>query len=377
MICSAIQQNLKLFLDDLLAEEEFQGFHAHLDICPSCRRYVEAVGSFSYQIKELSYLEIPADLESTIIFRLKKESEAAHPKNFVFKGFALFLTAALFFSIAGLFFLKKHPIVPPKKSESSVVITKEIVPGASFFPREEKQEESKPFIETQQIVAGSSAQASTATPVVPPRIEKTQPNAPAASAVPPAPRDISPAEIEPHPPLHWHLPYSEEPKKGAFLEALNSLSLQPDPAFSDLFILEVNLEQLDHLLAALKPTFPKPIAFYAAELLKFPIPRSSPTRLSIYLENTAAAGPNPLHWHLVFSQPNRDRLFDIANELGISLDYKSDDIVVFSVSTTKVEEFMQRIMEIEGVTPEWKLHPVPKGSLVSYNLQVTIHTKEK
>ena len=83
MICSDVQQRLKQFLEDLLEEREYQEIRAHLEECVSCRKYALSIASLSYRLKEMGQIEVPKDLLSTVLYRLRHcgpESAAALPQ---------------------------------------------------------------------------------------------------------------------------------------------------------------------------------------------------------------------------------------------------------------------------------------------------------
>jgi len=70
--CDDIGKKLKDFVGDLLAESDYQAFVDHLDDCPKCTSYVRGMGSFSNQLWELGDIEVPSDLDSTILFSIQK-----------------------------------------------------------------------------------------------------------------------------------------------------------------------------------------------------------------------------------------------------------------------------------------------------------------
>ena len=71
--CRDVAQRLQPLLDDLLQEEEYQTLHLHINGCQRCQTHVRSVGSLSYAVKMLGAVQAPADLSSTILFRLRAQ----------------------------------------------------------------------------------------------------------------------------------------------------------------------------------------------------------------------------------------------------------------------------------------------------------------
>ncbi|GEM_PF-4938559 len=78
--CKEVRGQLAAFLEDMLAEDEYQALHAHLTYCAECAKQAEAVDSLSNQIRALCRVKVPEDLADTIVFQIKKQ-----PKRFTFE----------------------------------------------------------------------------------------------------------------------------------------------------------------------------------------------------------------------------------------------------------------------------------------------------
>jgi anti-sigma factor RsiW len=77
MTCLDIKEKIKPFIDDLLAEDEYQDFVSHLEGCAECRGYVAAFGSISNQLLKLGNVNVPPDFASTVLFKLKQPGQEA------------------------------------------------------------------------------------------------------------------------------------------------------------------------------------------------------------------------------------------------------------------------------------------------------------
>ncbi|MFC1509972.1 zf-HC2 domain-containing protein, partial [Candidatus Omnitrophota bacterium] len=68
--CDDIKKKLKPFQQDLLAENEYKAFAAHVDECPKCKQYIGSIDFLSNQLWKLGDVKVPSDLSSTILFKL-------------------------------------------------------------------------------------------------------------------------------------------------------------------------------------------------------------------------------------------------------------------------------------------------------------------
>ncbi|HTZ11434.1 MAG TPA: zf-HC2 domain-containing protein [Candidatus Margulisiibacteriota bacterium] len=126
MNCPDIREKLQLFLEDLLAEEEYKAFCVHIDNCNRCKVYVRSIGSLSNQLWKLGQIEAPSDLLSTIQFKLTHAQENGRmaktritKKQVILSITLLILTIAL---ILGAGYFKKRRQKPPSESESKALI---------------------------------------------------------------------------------------------------------------------------------------------------------------------------------------------------------------------------------------------------------------
>src|SRR3989338_8519785 len=91
MICGDIKSNVKQFIDDRLVETEYKAFFRHLESCPECKEYVRSFGALSNHLWKLNEIQVPSDLSSTILFKLKRlgsgAEESRQPLGFYQKLF--------------------------------------------------------------------------------------------------------------------------------------------------------------------------------------------------------------------------------------------------------------------------------------------------
>ena len=97
--CSDIKNRVKLFLEDMLSEQEYQAFAGHIEGCPSCKTHVRTFGTLSNQLWRLGDVVVPSDFVSTVLFDLQHHPSAAaqvkpaKPRKFVI-GVILVIVAA-------------------------------------------------------------------------------------------------------------------------------------------------------------------------------------------------------------------------------------------------------------------------------------------
>lgn len=128
--CNEVKNKLKPFLEDMLAEDEYQAFVAHLESCPKCKDYVRSIGALSNQLWKLGDIEIPSDFVSTVIFNLKHPKPPVPPvtRPAVFKKLTVGIILSLLIIAILLWtspYFKKF-IIPQKVSETPI-ITKQII----------------------------------------------------------------------------------------------------------------------------------------------------------------------------------------------------------------------------------------------------------
>jgi hypothetical protein len=75
--CDDQHKRIRLYLDDLLDEPDYQSVRAHLESCPGCAAFTAATGSLTYRLEELGRVRVPADLCQTVLYQAKAPARAA------------------------------------------------------------------------------------------------------------------------------------------------------------------------------------------------------------------------------------------------------------------------------------------------------------
>ncbi len=126
MNCDNIKQNLQTFFEDLLAEEEYKAFCAHIEICDKCKVYVRSIGSLSNQLWKLGQIEVPQDLISSVQYKLVHPEEKEQPakakitKKQIVAGIALIISIIVL--VLGTSYFKKQRAKPPKESKAKALL---------------------------------------------------------------------------------------------------------------------------------------------------------------------------------------------------------------------------------------------------------------
>jgi len=112
MTCGDIKERVKQFLDDLLAEDEYQQFIKHCECCAGCRDHVTSLGSISNQVWKLGDVAVPPDLDSAALFKLQQLEEGIRlPKAAVTKRDVVIAALSMIMvlaAVAGLSYFKNR-----------------------------------------------------------------------------------------------------------------------------------------------------------------------------------------------------------------------------------------------------------------------------
>ena len=205
MTCSEVNKQLKQFLEDLLAEEEYLAFFDHLESCPGCKDYVNSFGSLSNQLWESGNVKVPSDFSATVIFKLKQSEQeigthqSAVPKKVVI-GILIFIIGALsvFFGI-GYLKTRKH-----SQTDQALKVSTQII------RRPLSDREAQPLL--QQLETMASGLGAVKKETGGKGSEGTIPAQENASLTDISSKEISPS-IPAVKPLHWHVLVSEKSDK--------------------------------------------------------------------------------------------------------------------------------------------------------------------
>lgn len=313
MTCNDIKKKLKSFLEDLLSEKEYQAFAAHLRGCSHCKQYVGSIGSLSNQLQQLGDVRVPSDFSSTVIFKLTQDEQktrarrsAASKKLAVRVLVAVLAGLTLFF---GVHYLKTNirpqetyepssPLAPPERGQSEEVSTKDRDYVSVTF---EYEKESVPIVS-------------------PPKKNQI--------AVPESPS------------LHWHLQYTEDDHRAKLVHMLTALGIRAKYQSYDLVLFAAKGREIEHLLEKIILTFQGAgsLRDCTAGVLVSP---NENCDVSIYLEHKRVPVP---HWHISFTLPHQKlKLLDMIKNERWSVDYESEDLIVFFLPGIYIKKLKVRI----------------------------------
>ena len=342
MDCSDIRKKLKAFMDDLLIDDEYQAFVNHLNSCRKCRDYVRKTGSISNQLWELGDIDAPSDLSATILFRLKQAEQEIRKPWFVISKKLNIGILVVILAVAILFFGIKHlkHRRSLKEADEALIVTATLERRPTMSDREAKLlfEELKRIMkavgvpEKKETVGGISEKKGIAKERL--FTEKT------SAAVDSS--DMAEVQIVESKPLHWHFIYSKEAEKTKLLDVVSILGIRLDYQDSNLFVFNVTGEELDSLLEQIMFVFRQrnPLHNYSAGAAIFPERKS---RVSIYFENKKDKSSDTLHWHISSTSRRKSKLLNIIREMDASVDYKSEELIIFSIARTEAAKLKSRI----------------------------------
>lgn len=371
MTCSDIKQKLKPFLEDLLAEEEYQAFLAHLDSCTKCKEYVSAVGSLSSQLWKLGDVKVPSDFSSTVLFKLKQAEQEIRAPKFVISKKLLVGTLTFIIAAATLFFginYLKHRRLSKEVDET---------------PRVEVYIERKPAISDREAKSllgkleeiDAMLRVSEKEAVIEEDSEKKTPTSEKPLVVSKVSDKEEEIIISKPRPLHWHFLYSEKSEKEKLLKALNALGIRLDYQAYDLLLFTATGEKLEHVLEQILLTSQGASSLLRDFTSTVPTFPDKEYRVSIYLEKKEASA---LHWHISFALPHqKPQLLDIIQKRGGPIDYESEELIIFSIPGAEVEKLRARILAMRVGLSEFGQLELKEDLLVSGPVTISIYFSKR
>jgi len=357
--CSEVKDKLKPFLEDMLAEEEYQAFVVHIESCPKCRDYVRSISALSNQLWKLGDIEVPSDFVSTVIFNLKHPTPAVPPaaKPAIFKRRAVVIAVSILIAstlFLGIAYFKKFKV--SQKVSEAPIITKQIITEQ----KPPSDQEAAMFLEELKEIKEALG----------PSQKDEIAEKPPAVTVPSASKEAS--IVMPNP-LHWHFLYTEEAEKRKLLDALNSLSIIPEHKTQDLIIFNATGEKIDKVIeqaiSSSKQNIPLRDFTTGA-----PISKDKESRVTLYFDNVKTQIANVLHWHVVLmSTQQKDKLLEIIQSIGGSIDYESEELFVFSIPKTEIKKLKKRIQVMGFIFTEFGKLELKEGQLSSIPVKVSIY----
>ncbi|HTL48333.1 MAG TPA: hypothetical protein VL688_09790 [Verrucomicrobiae bacterium] len=365
MNCRDVEMQVRPLLEDLLAEEEYQEAHRHIESCPNCRQYVSAIGSISHMLKELGDIPAPRDLADSILFRLqsgKGEAKAgtgsAGRRKFHPAAAAAAVTAILvaaFFLRHGASSGKKVSPAPAQAGSAALSVIAREIPTDEAAQAYEKLKTISNALET---VDRQKAGA----PV--PIVKSKSLSGPAVfSAGSRAGQKVVS--------VHWDFSPSDEQEGEEMFKALEKAGLPYVYKHPDFAVVRFSPPQFEEFVQETKPLIPG--AFKDANFDA--IAAQDQVQVSVYAGKSQAA-PDFLHWHAALPLRLGARLRDTLLEMGATLDFDSPGLVIAGIPSSDVKALSLAIQALEGVSVEspFPSPEVPPG--FSYRILVSIFLTE-
>ncbi len=364
MMCDDIDKKLKHFLGDLLSDPDYQAFVDHLDGCSKCASRVRMMGSFTNQLWELGDIEVPSDLDSTILFQFnqaKKEprkSKPKKPRKLVIGVVILIIGLIAFFGWKKFF--KPEELNVEQVSDDAVIVQATAI----------KKKVSAPDPEAERLYRQLKDMAESLAPMVPKTIEKK-----VSEKKPSQEKEVVPVVKEPVASpssydaysLHWHIPYFTESDIKQLVSTITMLNIDldyDDPNFVIFktinkriktikagvqFTHKIQLDLPDFIMDGSDPNgdVVVSISFTGQE----PTYSTSVARggaLSSFEQATSEAG-NSLDWHILLVSAQQDALLDIIQGNRGRIEYASKEVVVFSMPGGRINDLAKEIQSAGGI----------------------------
>jgi hypothetical protein len=350
MNCATIQKKLKPFLEDMLTEEEYQLFALHLDQCAECRLHVGRVGSLSNQIHELGQMEAPSDMAATILFRLKQSSQGSGASQFAVPGKKM-ISGFIFCLLAAAVVIGYFYFLKPKNIQSSGMVTSVI--SRNNLPL--KSGEAEALLNQLHSIANSvRAEEKNLS-----ELKDIQDKASDQQAVSKEPfinvesekqageKQVNQTVLF----LHWHLLCGKEIIKTEFRKILGESGVSYQEPAPDFFILSALGKKIRDIFDQIQTSYPEHVKLNA-----FGVEETLPKQeyhLMLHLQQYDRSDQKTFHWHLKFSQPNRFKMSESFRRFGAVVSYESKELLVLSISTTKLAGLAAEIRGIEGISADF------------------------
>lgn len=321
--CGDIEARLKGFLEDMLSEEEYALFAAHLRECRRCREHASSIGSLSNDVRALAdILHVPADLEDTVMFKM---SHSGGDKARVGgRRTVVFITGIVFAVMAGMaaYGVFRGPVLrhdrPLPAAQARNAVSAPVVEAKDDF-----------FTD-----AGGGA-------------------APAEVPAKPVAAVSGPFA------LHWHLKVSDADEKG-MLSVISALGISVEHRSAQLIVVSGSARDMKRLRLALDDGGAQRLS--AKEVAAAD---DAQGRATIVLEQ-AATGTEAargaalvsletrraaahVHWHVLLVLPKKEELFSVIRNAGGLLEFESGADVVFSVPQAEMAGLPGKVKGLDGV----------------------------
>jgi len=365
MVCSDIDKKLKNFISDLLSETDYQGFVEHLDSCPQCTSRVRSMGSFTNQLWELGEIEIPSDLDSTILFQFDqakkqpRKSKTKKSKKLVFGVIILIIGIVIAFG-AYQFFKSDELNVEPVTDDAVIIQTTGIKRKAPDPEAERLYNQLKGMAESLAPMTQNTTKKKV------PESEKVVLKSEEAPSLKESVAS-SPASSSDAFSLHWHLPYFTETDIKQVVSTITMLDIDPDYDDKNFIIFKATNKKIKTLSVGIKFTYkiqldiPEFIAdgsnpqgevvasiSFTGREPTYSTAGSRGRALSSFEQETNATGNN-LDWHILLVSSQQNSLIDIIHRNRGTVLFTSNEVVIFSMPGPRIEALAQEIQGTGGM----------------------------
>lgn len=414
MTCTNIQEELKQFLDDRLIEKDYRAFLFHLESCSKCKEYVRSIDSLSNQLWKLGDVDVPSDLSSNIIFKLRQseqdvpQSSPVLPKKIVFGVIILIIGFFMFFwgikflktlkfsptvdnaEIVQIYSVKKQESIHNDEGSSSVQIIKEQVP-VSDEETEHLYGQLQAMAESLELIANAKIDKKFSEKTIP---EK---NNSLLLDEPPKPgKTLIPDSYS----FHWHIPYSSKIEIKQLVDTIRILEISLDYEDENFLIFKTTNEKLKLLSDGIKftnklrldlPGFITEGSFPDREIhvsISFTGRSSLASGMSALpsdqkrdalgsLGRQVSSDRNILDWHIFFISSQRSTLLNVIRSGGGKIIYTSKETVVFSVPGALIKKLAEEIQSTGGIFADFSGIKFNENPLMRGLVNVLIDFSEK
>ncbi|MFC1807092.1 zf-HC2 domain-containing protein [Candidatus Omnitrophota bacterium] len=355
MSCDEINKLLKRFQEDLLSEDEYQAFLAHIDNCSNCKEYVRSIGSLSIRLWELGDIKVPQDFSSTIFYKLSHPVEEARPnKSVVSKKWIIGIIILIILS--ALLFLVHRYIKTgqgPQDMGNAPTVVAEII-RKSEPPNDRR---AKFLLDKLKAIAGGLGAPENGMVVKESRIEKVVVKEKTKVAENYQIKDV-PLISEPKS-LHWHF---------RCLEVVNNAALEGEIGSIELNIRKnlADKQQLETEIADLKKKEGAGLGEYyskdalavrsdeqqelSVELQKKLKEASGMTEKIKDLEDRKRRLESELRGSIKESKlteaKRKTELLNTLSAAGVKADYQADNLLTFYSNGKKIEDLLGQILSL-------------------------------
>jgi len=368
MVCSDIDEHLKNYLSDLLSDADYQAFVEHLDSCSQCGSRVRMMGSFTNQLWELGDIEIPSDLDSTVLFQYDEAKKKPRKPKTAKKPKKMVIAAVILVVGIGVAFGAKKFLIPDELNVERVEDDAVVVQATAF-----KKKTPVPDPEAERLYKQLKDMAESLAPVIPSTTKKKDPEskkeAIKGGEVPGVEKSAASAPVSSSDAysLHWHLPYFTEADVKQMVGTITMLDVDPDFDDQNFIIFRANNKKIKVLSAGIQFTYKiqldlpefitdgsDPQGEVAASISftgREPTYSTAGSRggaLSSFEQEANAVG-NILDWHILLVSSQQDVLVDILHRNRGTVLFTSNEVVIFSMPGARIGALAQEIQGTGGM----------------------------